>query len=306
MSKIISVQNLTKKYSNEFIAIKNLSLDIYEGEIIALLGPNGAGKTTLISTICGLSSITSGSIKVKGLDVIEDYRKTREIIGLVPQELSLEPFEKVINSIKFSRRLFGKKNDDDFIDDLLKKLHLFDKKNEIIKSLSGGMKRRVLIAKALSHNPKILFLDEPTAGVDVELRKDMWSIIKELKKDGVTIILTTHYIEEAEMIADRIGIINNGELLLVEDKHKLIQKMSIKTLKVNLKKTVTKIPNELKIYNLKLSDEGNCFLYNYQTGKEKTGITALLSNMNKIGVELQDIETKQTSLEDIFVKIIKD
>jgi ABC-2 type transport system ATP-binding protein len=306
LSKIISVQNLTKKYSNEFIAIKNLSLDIYEGEIIALLGPNGAGKTTLISTICGLSSITSGSIKVKGLDVIEDYRKTREIIGLVPQELSLEPFEKVINSIKFSRRLFGKKNDDDFIDDLLKKLHLFDKKNEIIKSLSGGMKRRVLIAKALSHNPKILFLDEPTAGVDVELRKDMWSIIKELKKDGVTIILTTHYIEEAEMIADRIGIINNGELLLVEDKQKLIQKMSIKTLKVNLKKTVTKIPNELKIYNLKLSDEGNCFLYNYQTGKEKTGITALLSNMNKIGVELQDIETKQTSLEDIFVKIIKD
>jgi len=306
LSKIISVQNLTKKYANEFIAIKNLSLDIYEGEIIALLGPNGAGKTTLISTICGLSSITSGSIKVRGLDVIEDYRKTREIIGLVPQELSLEPFEKVINSIKFSRRLFGKKNDDDFIDDLLKKLHLFDKKNEIIKSLSGGMKRRVLIAKALSHNPKILFLDEPTAGVDVELRKDMWSIIKELKKDGVTIILTTHYIEEAEMIADRIGIINNGELLLVEDKQKLIEKMSIKTLKVNLKKTITKIPKELKIYNLKLSDEGNCFLYNYQTGKEKTGITALLSNMNEIGVELQDIETKQTSLEDIFVKIIKD
>ena len=306
MSKIISVQNLTKKYSNEFIAIKNLSLDIYEGEIIALLGPNGAGKTTLISTICGLSSITSGSIKVKGLDVIEDYRKTRAIIGLVPQELSLEPFEKVINSIKFSRRLFGKKNDDDFIDDLLKKLHLFDKKNEIIKSLSGGMKRRVLIAKALSHNPKILFLDEPTAGVDVELRKDMWSIIKELKKDGVTIILTTHYIEEAEMIADRIGIINNGELLLVEDKQKLIQKMSIKTLKVNLKKPITKIPNELKLYNLKLSDDGDHFLYNYKTGKEKTGITALLSNMNKIGIELQDIETKQTSLEDIFVKIIKD
>ena len=306
MSKIISVQNLTKKYANEFIAIKNLSLDIYEGEIIALLGPNGAGKTTLISTICGLSSITSGSIKVRGLDVIEDYRKTREIIGLVPQELSLEPFEKVINSIKFSRRLFGKKNDDDFIDDLLKKLHLFDKKNEIIKSLSGGMKRRVLIAKALSHNPKILFLDEPTAGVDVELRKDMWSIIKELKKDGVTIILTTHYIEEAEMIADRIGIINNGELLLVEDKQKLIQKMSIKTLKVNLKKPITKIPNELKQYNLKLSDDGDHFLYNYKTGKEKTGITALLSNMNKIGIELQDIETKQTSLEDIFVKIIKD
>ena len=306
MSKIISVQNLTKKYANEFTAIKNLSLDIYEGEIIALLGPNGAGKTTLISTICGLSSITSGSIKVRGLDVIEDYRKTREIIGLVPQELSLEPFEKVINSIQFSRRLFGKKNDDNFIDNLLKKLHLYDKKNESIKSLSGGMKRRVLIAKALSHNPEILFLDEPTAGVDVELRKDMWNVIKELKKDGVTIILTTHYIEEAEMIADRIGIINNGELLLVEDKQKLIQKMSIKTLKVNLKKPITKIPNELKLYNLKLSDDGDHFLYNYKTGKEKTGITALLSNMNKIGIELQDIETKQTSLEDIFVKIIKD
>ena len=306
MSKIISVQNLTKKYANEFTAIKNLSLDIYEGEIIALLGPNGAGKTTLISTICGLSSITSGSIKVRELDVIEDYRKTREIIGLVPQELSLEHFEKVINSIQFSRRLFGKKNDDNFIDDLLKKLHLYDKKNESIKSLSGGMKRRVLIAKALSHNPEILFLDEPTAGVDVELRKDMWNVIKELKKDGVTIILTTHYIEEAEMIADRIGIINNGELLLVEDKQKLIQKMSIKTLKVNLKKPITKIPNELKQYNLKLSDDGDHFLYNYKTGKEKTGITALLSNMNKIGIELQDIETKQTSLEDIFVKIIKD
>lgn len=306
MSKIISVQNLTKKYANEFTAIKNLSLDIYEGEIIALLGPNGAGKTTLISTICGLSSITSGSIKVRELDVIEDYRKTREIIGLVPQELSLEPFEKVINSIQFSRRLFGKKNDDNFIDNLLKKLHLYDKKNESIKSLSGGMKRRVLIAKALSHNPEILFLDEPTAGVDVELRKDMWNVIKELKKDGVTIILTTHYIEEAEMIADRIGIINNGELLLVEDKQKLIQKMSIKTLKVNLKKPITKIPNELKLYNLKLSDDGDHFLYNYKTGKEKTGITALLSNMNKIGIELQDIETKQTSLEDIFVKIIKD
>jgi len=306
LSKIISVQNLTKKYANEFTAIKNLSLDIYEGEIIALLGPNGAGKTTLISTICGLSSITSGSIKVRELDVIEDYRKTREIIGLVPQELSLEPFEKVINSIQFSRRLFGKKNDDNFIDDLLKKLHLYDKKNESIKSLSGGMKRRVLIAKALSHNPEILFLDEPTAGVDVELRKDMWNVIKELKKDGVTIILTTHYIEEAEMIADRIGIINNGELLLVEDKQKLIQKMSIKTLKINLKKPITKIPNELKLYNLKLSDDGDHFLYNYKTGKEKTGITALLSNMNKIGIELQDIETKQTSLEDIFVKIIKD
>ena len=303
---MISIQNLNKKYSNGLVAIKNLNLDIFEGEIIALLGPNGAGKTTLISTICGLSSISSGSIKVNDFDVEKDYRKTREIIGLVPQELSLEPFEKVINSVKFSRRLFGKKNDDNFIDNLLKKLYLYDKKDAAIKSLSGGMKRRVLIAKALSHNPKILFLDEPTAGVDVELRKDMWDIIKELKQEGVTIILTTHYIEEAEMIADRIGIINNGDLLLVEEKQSLIKRMSVKTLKVNLKKLIKKIPPELKDYNLKLDDEGSSFLYNYQTGTKKTGITALLSDMKKINIELQDIQTKETSLEDIFVKIIKE
>ncbi len=306
MNIIVSIKNLKKIYKNNLVAINNLNLDIFEGEIIALLGPNGAGKTTLISTICGLSSISSGSIKVKSFDVVDDYRKTREIIGLVPQELALEPFEKVINSIKFSRRLFGKKNDPIYLDNLLKKLHLFDKKNETIKSLSGGMKRRVLIAKALSHNPKILFLDEPTAGVDVELRKDMWDIIKELKKDGVTIILTTHYIEEAEMIADRIGIINNGDLLLVEEKQSLIKRMSIKTLKVNLKKSISKIPNKLKSYKLKLDVTGNYFLYNYKTGVEKTGITSLLSDMSSIGMELQDIQTKQTSLEDIFVKIIKD
>ena len=306
MKIIVSIKNLKKIYKNNLVAIKNLNLDIFEGEIIALLGPNGAGKTTLISTTCGLSSISSGSIKVKSFDVVDDYRKTREIIGLVPQELALEPFEKVINSIKFSRRLFGKKNDSIYLDNLLKKLHLFDKKNETIKSLSGGMKRRVLIAKALSHNPKILFLDEPTAGVDVELRKDMWDIIKELKKDGVTIILTTHYIEEAEMIADRIGIINNGDLLLVEEKQSLIKRMSIKTLKVNLKKSISKIPNKLKSYKLKLDVTGNYFLYNYKTGVEKTGITSLLSDMSSIGMELQDIQTKQTSLEDIFVKIIKD
>ncbi|MGY9027167.1 MAG: ABC transporter ATP-binding protein [Candidatus Puniceispirillales bacterium] len=306
MNIIVSIKNLKKIYKNNLVAINNLNLDIFEGEIIALLGPNGAGKTTLISTICGLSSISSGSIKVKSFDVVDEYRKTREIIGLVPQELALEPFEKVINSIKFSRRLFGKKNDPIYLDNLLKKLHLFDKKNETIKSLSGGMKRRVLIAKALSHNPKILFLDEPTAGVDVELRKDMWDIIKELKKDGVTIILTTHYIEEAEMIADRIGIINNGDLLLVEEKQSLIKRMSIKTLKVNLKKSIAKIPNKLKSYKLKLDVTGNYFLYNYKTGVEKTGITSLLSDMSSIGMELQDIQTKQTSLEDIFVKIIKD
>ena len=306
MSEIISVKNLVKKYDNDFIAVKNLSLKINQGEIIALLGPNGAGKTTLISTICGLASITSGNITVNGFDVIKDYRKTREIIGLVPQELALEPFEKVINSVKFSRRLFGKKDDVEYVENLLKKLQLYDKKDNIIKSLSGGMKRRVMIAKALSHNPKILFLDEPTAGVDVELRKDMWNIIKELKNEGVTIILTTHYIEEAEMIADNIGIINHGELLLVEEKNKLIKRMSVKTLKVKLKKSLSTIPTKLKKYNLKLIDEGNSFHYYYNTGKERTGITSLLSDMNQIGINLFDIQTEETSLEDIFVKIIKD
>ena len=306
MSVIISVESLVKVYDNEFPAVKNLNLNINKGEIIALLGPNGAGKTTLISTICGLASITSGSIKVNNLDVIKDYRKTREIIGLVPQELALEPFEKVINAVRFSRRLFGKKDDNVYVDKLLKKLQLFEKKNNIIKSLSGGMKRRVMIAKALSHNPQILFLDEPTAGVDVELRKDMWNIIKELKAEGVTIILTTHYIEEAEMIADRIGIINKGELLLVEEKKKLIKRMSVKTLKIKLKKTLTRIPKKLNKYNLKLIDEGNSFHYFYNTSKEKTGITSLLYDMNEIGINLFDIQTEETSLEEIFVKIIKD
>jgi len=306
LSVIISVESLVKVYDNEFPAVKNLNLNINKGEIIALLGPNGAGKTTLISTICGLASITSGSIKVNNLDVIKDYRKTREIIGLVPQELALEPFEKVINAVRFSRRLFGKKDDNFYVDKLLKKLQLFEKKNNIIKSLSGGMKRRVMIAKALSHNPQILFLDEPTAGVDVELRKDMWNIIKELKAEGVTIILTTHYIEEAEMIADRIGIINKGELLLVEEKKKLIKRMSVKTLKIKLKKTLTQIPKKLNKYNLKLIDEGNSFHYFYNTSKEKTGITSLLYDMNEIGINLFDIQTEETSLEEIFVKIIKD
>ena len=306
LSEIITVTSLVKKYDNKFLALNGLNLNIYQGEIIALLGPNGAGKTTLISTICGLTSITSGKIEVNGFDVIKDYRKTREIIGLVPQELALEPFEKVINSVRFSRRLFGKKDDNKYLDQLLIKLQLFDKKDNIIKSLSGGMKRRVMIAKALSHNPSILFLDEPTAGVDVELRKDMWNIIRELKKEGVTIILTTHYIEEAEMMADRIGIINHGELLLVEEKNKLIKRMSVKTLKVKLKKSITKIPKPLEKYKLKLIDDGNSFNYYYNTGNVKTGITSLLSDMNDIGINLFDIQTEETSLEEIFVKIIKD
>ena len=306
LSEIITVTSLVKKYDNKFLALNGLNLNINQGEIIALLGPNGAGKTTLISTICGLTSITSGKIEVNGFDVIKDYRKTREIIGLVPQELALEPFEKVINSVRFSRRLFGKKDDNKYLDQLLIKLQLFDKKDNIIKSLSGGMKRRVMIAKALSHNPSILFLDEPTAGVDVELRKDMWNIIRELKKEGVTIILTTHYIEEAEMMADRIGIINHGELLLVEEKNKLIKRMSVKTLKVKLKKSITKIPKPLEKYKLKLIDDGKSFNYYYNTGNVKTGITSLLSDMNEIGINLFDIQTEETSLEEIFVKIIKD
>ena len=306
LSEIITVTSLVKKYDNKFLALNGLNLNINQGEIIALLGPNGAGKTTLISTICGLTSITSGKIEVNGFDVIKDYRKTREIIGLVPQELALEPFEKVINSVRFSRRLFGKKDDNKYLDQLLIKLQLFDKKDSIIKSLSGGMKRRVMIAKALSHNPSILFLDEPTAGVDVELRKDMWNIIRELKKEGVTIILTTHYIEEAEMMADRIGIINHGELLLVEEKNKLIKRMSVKTLKVKLKKSITKIPKSLEKYKLKLIDDGKSFNYYYNTGNVKTGITSLLSDMNDIGINLFDIQTEETSLEEIFVKIIKD
>jgi ABC-2 type transport system ATP-binding protein len=306
LSEIITVTSLVKKYDNKFLALNGLNLNINQGEIIALLGPNGAGKTTLISTICGLTSITSGKIEVNGFDVIKDYRKTREIIGLVPQELALEPFEKVINSIRFSRRLFGKKDDNKYLNQLLIKLQLFDKKDNIIKSLSGGMKRRVMIAKALSHNPSILFLDEPTAGVDVELRKDMWNIIRELKKEGVTIILTTHYIEEAEMMADRIGIINHGELLLVEEKNKLIKRMSVKTLKVKLKKSITKIPKPLEKYKLKLIDDGKSFNYYYNTGNVKTGITSLLSDMNDIGINLFDIQTEETSLEEIFVKIIKD
>ena len=306
LSEIITVTSLVKKYDNKFLALNGLNLNINQGEIIALLGPNGAGKTTLISTICGLTSITSGKIEVNGFDVIKDYRKTREIIGLVPQELALEPFEKVINSVRFSRRLFGKKDDNKYLDQLLIKLQLFDKKDNIIKSLSGGMKRRVMIAKALSHNPSILFLDEPTAGVDVELRKDMWNIIRELKKEGVTIILTTHYIEEAEMMADRIGIINHAELLLVEEKNKLIKRMSVKTLKVKLKKSIIKIPKSLEKYKLKLIDDGRSFNYYYKTGNVKTGITSLLSDMNDIGINLFDIQTEETSLEEIFVKIIKD
>ena len=305
MSVIISINKVNKTFSNGEQAVKDFSLDILSGEIIALLGPNGAGKTTLISIICGIVSPSSGSVEVNGFDVVRDYRKTRDIIGLVPQELHLESFETVFNSVKFSRGLFGKNRNDLFIEKILKQLTLWDKRNTKIMELSGGMKRRVLIAKALSHEPDILFLDEPSAGVDVELRKEMWEIIKDLKKEGVTIILTTHYIEEAEEIADRVGIINGGELLLVEEKKHLLSKMGSKTLRIELTSKIKSIPKSLSSYNLQLSETGNSIIYNYKRKEEKTGITSLLLDLKKAGLKLTDLDTKQTSLEEIFVDMVK-
>ena len=305
MSTIISIKKVNKTFPTGEQAVKDFSLDIEEGEIIALLGPNGAGKTTLISMICGIVSPTSGNLIVNGYDVVKDFRKTRKIIGLVPQELLLESFETVFNSVKFSRGLFGKKRDDSLIESILKQLTLWDKKDTKIMELSGGMKRRVLIAKALSHEPEILFLDEPSAGVDVELRKEMWEIIKRLKKDGVTIILTTHYIEEAEEIADRVGIINNGELLLVEEKKDLLSKMGSKTLTIELATKVKTLPKSLSSFNLQLADNGSSIIYNYKRKEEKTGITSLLLDLKKAGLKLADLNTKQTSLEEIFVDMVK-
>ena len=306
MKKILEINNVTKFYKNSVKALENVNLNIKEGEIFALLGPNGAGKSTLINSICGIVNFNTGTIKINNMDIIKNYRTTRKITGIVPQELNLEIFETVLSNVNYSRGLFGKKPDHNYIEKVLKQLSLWDKKDNKIKELSGGMKRRVLIAKALSHQPKLLFLDEPTASVDVELRKDMWDVVKKLNEDGVTIILTTHYIEEAEMIADRIGIINHGELLLVEEKNELIKRMSVKILNIKLKKTLKNIPPKLKKYNLKLMDNGQSINYFYNIGKEKTGITSLLSDMNEIGINLFDIQTQETSLEDIFVKIIKD
>ena len=306
MQPIISTNSLYKKYPSGFEALKNISLDIYKGEIFALLGPNGAGKTTLISIITGLSIPTSGCVKVNNYDVIKDSLKTRSIIGLVPQEVSIEPFETVIGTVNFSRGLFGQPKNSPYIENILKQLSLWDKRNTKIIELSGGMKRRVLIAKALSHEPLILFLDEPTAGVDVELRKDMWSIITNLKKKGVTIILTTHYIEEAEKIADRIGVINNGKLLLIEEKQALMKKMSKKTLSIFINKPLNFIPNSLAKYELELQDDGNTLIYSYDINNERTGITKLLNDLSKDQIILKDIQTKQSSLEDIFVDIVKE
>lgn len=306
MQSIISTNSLYKKYPSGFEALKNISLDIYKGEIFALLGPNGAGKTTLISIITGLSMPTSGCVKVNNYDVIKDSLKTRSIIGLVPQEVSIEPFETVIGTVNFSRGLFGQPKNSPYIENILKQLSLWDKRNTKIIELSGGMKRRVLIAKALSHEPLILFLDEPTAGVDVELRKDMWTIITNLKKKGVTIILTTHYIEEAEKIADRIGVINNGKLLLIEEKQSLMKKMSKKTLSIFINKPLNYIPNSLAKYELELQDDGNTLIYSYDINNKRTGITKLLNDLSKDHIILKDIQTKQSSLEDIFIDIVKE
>ena len=306
MTSIVQVNDLSKTYDGGFQALTNVSLDIEEGEILALLGPNGAGKTTLISTICGITSPTNGSISVGGHDVVDDWRQARKLIGLVPQEINLEPFEFVGNSVRFSRGLFGKAPNEAFIDQVLDDLSLTDKKGSRIAELSGGMKRRVLIAKALAHEPRVLFLDEPTAGVDVELRRDMWQLVERLRADGVTIILTTHYIEEAEAIADRVGVIRKGEILLVEEKNKLMQRMGKKSLKVELRTPIDAVPVTLSEFDLSLSDSGRALVYSYDVSGERTGITALLAALQSAGLAMADLQTSQSSLEDIFVDLVQE
>ena len=305
LDPIISVAQLNKTYDSGTVALDSVDLDIKAGEILALLGPNGAGKTTLISMICGLLSHTSGSVKVGGYDVVTDYRKARNLIGLVPQEVMLEPFETVNNTVRFSRGLFGFPPDDRVLEGILRQLSLWDKRDTQIKELSGGMKRRVLIAKALSHHPKVLFLDEPTAGVDVELRKDMWNVVADLKAQGVTILLTTHYIEEAEAIADRVAVIAKGQILLIEDKETLMKQMGTKELHIQLQDTITSIPDSLGSYDLSISDDKTGLIYSYDTKAERTGITSLLSDISAAGLVLRDLQTAQSSLEDIFVDLVK-
>jgi len=305
MASILSVRDLEKTYEGGFQALKSVSLDIREGEVFALLGPNGAGKTTLISTICGLVRPTSGSITVGGHDAIADFRAARSLIGLVPQEMPTAPFEIVGDTVAFSRGLFGLPPDRAFVERILKDLTLWEKRKNPIMALSGGMKRRLLVAKALAHEPKVLFLDEPTAGVDVELRHDMWRIVTELKEKGVTIILTTHYIEEAEEMADRVGVINKGEIVLVEDKAELMRKLGRKLLTLNLAEPLNAVPESLARHNLELADAGCKLVYTYDTHAERTGITALLKDLAEAGVRFQDLQTDQSSLEDIFVDLVK-
>jgi ABC-2 type transport system ATP-binding protein len=304
MAPIISVANLSKTYGSGFKALKNVNLEINSGEIFALLGPNGAGKTTLISIICGIANPTEGRILVGGQDIVRNYRAARSLIGLVPQELHTDAFETVWATVSFSRGLFGKPKNPDHIEKVLKDLSLWDKKDSKIVTLSGGMKRRVMIAKALSHEPKILFLDEPTAGVDVELRKGMWEVVRTLQASGVTIILTTHYIEEAEEMADRIGVINKGEIILVEEKARLMQKLGSKQLKLHLQGKLEAIPPQLAAYNLELSEEGRELTYSYDTKGERTGITSLLGDLRNAGIRFNDLDTSQSSLEDIFVSLV--
>ncbi len=304
-SPIISVANLSKTYGSGFKALAGINLDIQRGEIFALLGPNGAGKTTLISIICGIANLSEGCVSVGGHDISKNYRAARSLIGLVPQELHTDAFETVWATTSFSRGLFGKPKNPAHIEKVLKDLSLWDKKDSKIVTLSGGMKRRVMIAKALSHEPQILFLDEPTAGVDVELRKGMWEVVRTLQASGVTIILTTHYIEEAEEMADRIGVINKGELILVEDKASLMQKLGKKRLKLNLQGRLDAIPANLAAYRLELADGGRELIYNYDTKGERTGITSLLSDVRSAGIRISDLDTSQSSLEDIFVSLVR-
>ena len=306
MSEILKISNVSKIYNNKFQALDNLSLKINKGEIFALLGPNGAGKSTLINTVCGILNFDAGSISVDKLDIKTQYRKARSLIGIVPQELNLEAFETLWDNVNYSRGLYGKPPNLPYIEKLLKELSLWDKKNSKLRELSGGMKRRVLIAKALSHEPKLLFLDEPTASVDVELRKDMWEVVKRLKKEGVTIILTTHYIEEAEEIADRVGIINNGKIILVDEKESLIKKLGQKILKIELTNSIEKIPPNLNSFNLEINSDMNTLTYIYDTKGDNTGITSLLSEIKSLGMQLKDISTEQNSLESIFLNLVKE
>jgi ABC-2 type transport system ATP-binding protein len=305
MPPIVSISNLYKTYASGFRALKDINLEIRRGEIFALLGPNGAGKTTLIGIVCGIVNATHGKVTVDGHDIVRSYRAARAMIGLVPQELSTDAFESVWATVSFSRGLFGKSPDPGHIEKVLKELSLWDKKDDQIMTLSGGMKRRVLIAKALSHEPRILFLDEPTAGVDVELRKDMWQIVRGLQASGVTIILTTHYIEEAEQMADRIGVINKGELILVEEKHELMRKLGRKQLTLYLHKRLAALPAELQGRGLELAADGAELIYTYDTRAERTGITTLLKDLSAAGITFKDLDTTQSSLEDIFVDLVR-
>ena len=300
----ITINNLSKIYDNGFNALKNINLNTKKGEILAMLGPNGAGKTTLISIICGIVKSTSGKVTVDDFDIIKDYRETRSRIGMVPQELNLESFETIFDTVSYSRGLYGKSPKPEHIEKILKDLSLWDKKDQRLRQLSGGMKRRVLIAKALSHEPSVLFLDEPTAGVDVELRKEMWKVVENLSKTGVTVILTTHYIEEAEAIADRVGVINNGEMIVVDETKELIKSLGSKKLTIEFHEKVEAIPEILLPYNLELGDNGYSVYYEYNSRKDQTGITSLLQHIKESGLKLRDLKTEQSSLENIFVKLV--